>query len=300
MTSRAGVLLVDKPVGPSSHAAVARVRQALGQRRVGHAGTLDPGASGLLVLGVGAGTRLLTFLVGLDKDYTATIRLGMATDTDDAHGTVINALGCAPDVALDEAIDRLTGTIDQRPSAVSAIKVGGRRAYHRVRAGEEVVLETRSVQVGGWDIQARRETRIDGVPMVDLDVSVTVSSGTYVRALARDLGDLLGVGGHLTALRRHRVGPFLVAQATGWESLGPDLPLLDLGSVAAEVLPSVILDDDEARAAASGVRLPATGPDAPTALLAADGRLIAVSTCRDDRWKHLFVVAGASDTLGRS
>ena len=297
MSAPAGVLLVDKPVGPSSAAAVARVRRALGERRVGHAGTLDPAASGLLVLGVGSGTRLLTFLVGLDKAYDATIRLGIATDSDDAEGVVLSAVGCGAEVRVEPALAQLRGSFRQRPAAVSAIKVAGRRSYQRVRSGEDVVLPARPVTVTAFEVRDRRTSTAGATPVVDLDVSVTVSSGTYVRALARDLGDLLGVGGHLTALRRLRVGPFDVADAVPWERLGPDARLLDLGAVARQVLPTVVLDGQEARAAAHGLRLPCDGTAEPTALIAPDGGLVAVATCRDGRWKYHFVVAGVSDRL---
>ncbi len=206
-----GILLVDKPLGVTSHDVVAMVRRTAGTRKVGHAGTLDPLATGLLVLGLGSSTRLLTFLVGLDKEYLATIRLGESTTTDDAAGetaTRADASGVAAD-ELAAQIARLTGDIDQVPSTVSAIRVAGRRAYDLARAGEPVELASRRVRVAAFEVlEERRSGRL-----IDLDVRVEVSSGTYVRALARDLGAALGVGGHLTALRRTRVGPFPVAEA---------------------------------------------------------------------------------------
>ncbi|MFN8126104.1 MAG: tRNA pseudouridine(55) synthase TruB [Candidatus Nanopelagicales bacterium] len=289
-----GLLLVDKPAGPSSHQVVAGVRRTLACRKVGHAGTLDPAASGLLVLGVGPGTRLLTFLVGLDKDYRATIRLGQATDTDDAAGTVVSSVGCPVDADVEEAVSRLRGPLLQRPSSVSAIKVDGKRAYARVRSGESPDLPARPVTVDRFDVLSRRSETVDGVSVVDLDVVVSVSSGTYVRALARDLGDMLGVGGHLTALRRTRVGPFDVRDAV--VDVTVDTPLLDLGAAAGMVLPTVTLDEVDARAVGNGARLPCVGADTPTALMDPTGRLVAVSVCRDGRWKHLFVVPSA--TLG--
>src|SRR4051812_2402842 len=231
-----GVLLVDKPEGITSHGVVSRARRAYGTRKVGHAGTLDPMATGLLVLGLGPSTRLLTYLVGLDKVYLATIRLGLATTTDDREGeplgTPADARWIAPD-AIAAAMAVLTGPIEQVPSSVSAIKVDGKRSYARVRAGEDVALPARPVTVSEFALLARREPaeggdgangthgadagEADGA--VDLDVRVACSSGTYIRALARDLGAALGVGGHLTALRRTAVGPFDVADATALDDL---------------------------------------------------------------------------------
>ncbi|MGB7819503.1 MAG: tRNA pseudouridine(55) synthase TruB, partial [Ornithinibacter sp.] len=205
-----GILVVDKPEGWTSHDVVARSRRLCATRKVGHAGTLDPMATGVLVLGVGRATRLLTFLVGCDKDYTATVRLGQATLTDDAEGDVTTAPGAAGigREAVLEASRALTGPIDQVPSSVSAIKVKGERAYHRVRSGEAVDLPARPVTVGRFDVGQLRPRRVGDTEVVDVDIEVTVSSGTYVRALARDVGASLGCGGHLVALRRTRVGGF--------------------------------------------------------------------------------------------
>ncbi len=222
-----GILLVDKAEGWTSHDVVARARRALGTRKVGHAGTLDPMATGLLVLGAGPSTRLLTHLVGLDKTYTATIRLGVSTVTDDREGAVLDVAPPAAVTALAAdreriaaAVASLTGDIEQAPSAVSAIKVDGRRAYDRVRAGEQVELKKRPVTVYAFEIEDPRLVVAKGlsggelgVEVVDIDVVVRCSTGTYVRALARDLGEALGVGGHLTALRRIEVGPFAVSDA---------------------------------------------------------------------------------------
>jgi tRNA pseudouridine55 synthase len=213
MTS--AILLVDKPGGMTSHDVVSRVRRLAGTRKVGHAGTLDPMATGLLILGIDSSTRLLTYLVGLDKEYFATIRLGFATTTDDREGERVGAVADTTSITraqLDAAILPLTGRISQVPSSVSAIKVDGKRAYDRVREGEEVVLRSREVTVSAFDILEVRSG--------ELDVRVECSSGTYIRALARDLGASLGVGGHLTALRRTRVGPFGIDDAG---LLGDDL-----------------------------------------------------------------------------
>jgi tRNA pseudouridine55 synthase len=273
--SPSGVLVVDKPTGMSSHAVVGRVRRLAGTRKVGHAGTLDPMATGVLVLGLNRGTRLLHYLVGADKAYSATVRLGESRTTDDAEGEVLSR---TPATHLDEAVVRaaaaaLTGDIEQVPSAVSAIKVDGKRAYARVRAGEQVTLEPRRATVSRFDVLAQRA---DG-EYLDVDVEVDCSSGTYVRALARDLGTALGVGGHLTALRRTRVGPFGLHEVAVLDELEPPLALISLGEAAARFLPLRVLTADEADRARHGV---APGPNAapgPTALLDASRELIAVA-----------------------
>jgi tRNA pseudouridine55 synthase len=252
----AGLLLVDKPGGVTSHDVVARARRALGTRKVGHAGTLDPMATGLLVLGVEAATRLLTFVVGVDKTYEATIALGAATESDDADGEIVARADPAALAALDSsavraAMSALTGDIDQVPSTVSAIKVQGRRAYDLARAGEAVELAARRVTVSRFEVV--RERRDPGA--YALDVVVDCSSGTYVRALARDLGATLGVGGHLTALRRTRVGPFAVAGAPDPDHLSEER-MLPPAAAAAVLLGRLDVTDDEARDLRHGKRLP--------------------------------------------
>lgn len=224
-----GLLLVDKPVGCTSHDVVGRVRWLLATRRVGHAGTLDPMATGLLVVAVERSTRLLGHLALTGKTYRATIRLGQRTHTDDADGDIVDQadpalLAAVSDSAISVQVDALTGEIEQVPSSVSAIKVGGRRSYDRVRAGETVTLAARPVTVSRFQVigRPRRSDRT-----VDLDVEVDCSTGTYVRALARDLGTALGVGGHLIRLRRTAVGPFRISEAVdvygsgGLPSRGP-------------------------------------------------------------------------------
>jgi tRNA pseudouridine55 synthase len=283
-----GMLLVDKPGGLTSHDVVARARKALGTRKIGHAGTLDPMATGLLILGVESATRLLTFIVGLDKTYEATIRLGVTTDTDDADGqieTVTHAASVDP-AAITAAIADLTGEISQVPSRVSAIKVGGRRAYELARAGEQVELVARTVTVSRFDV--RQERRVDG--FVDLDVVVDCSSGTYIRALARDLGGALGVGGHLTALRRTRIGPFEVTGAASVDALDT-APLLTPAEVATAVLGAFLVSDDEARDLRHGKRL--TGAAlrlvrAPAAAIDPRGALIGVVERRGDDVKSVM------------
>ena len=249
------ILLVDKPGGITSHDVVARARKALGTRKIGHAGTLDPLATGLLVLGVEGATRLLTYLVGLDKTYEATIRLGVSTDSDDADGleTVradAAALAAVTPDAIAAAIVPLTGSISQIPSTVSAIKVGGRRAYDLAREGVQVELKPRDVTVSRFAVL--RTTQGDGC--IDLDVVVDCSSGTYIRALARDLGAALGVGGHLTALRRTHVGPFDVARAASVDDMA-DGPSLTPAEVASRVLGRVDVTAEEARDLRHGKRL---------------------------------------------
>lgn len=324
-TAADGFVVVDKPQGWTSHDVVGRLRRLAGTRKVGHAGTLDPMATGVLVLGIGKATRLLTYVVGADKDYDATIRLGVATTTDDAEGSVA-ALGDPSAVervdraALDTAIADLTGDIQQVPTSVSAIKVDGRRAYALVRAGQDVELQARPVTVSRFDVLdvrvgtaavpdvAADETAVedpadldpdarpgvaptaaepgDGptrdVPVVDVDVRVTVSSGTYVRALARDLGAALGTGGHLTALRRTRVGGYELAGARTLERLEAQadadgtLATLPLADAARATFPVRELDDDEARALGYGQWVQPSGRPEVVAALSPSGALVAL------------------------
>ncbi len=217
-----GLALIDKPAGWTSHDVVAKLRGVAGTKRVGHAGTLDPMATGLLVIGIDAGTKLLTFIVGQDKTYEATIRLGAATITDDAEGDVTEygSLANCSDARILEEIAKLTGNIEQVPSSVSAIKVDGKRAYALVRGGDEVKLKSRPVSVSEFAVLGEaRKVSIDGHDYLDLDVRITCSSGTYIRALARDLGQALGSFGHLTALRRTRIGGYSVGDAQTLDGL---------------------------------------------------------------------------------
>ena len=283
-----GVLLVDKPGGMTSHDVVARARKALGTRKIGHAGTLDPMATGLLILGVESATRLLTFIVGLDKTYEATIRLGATTDTDDADGQVetVTDAGALDPAAITAAIADLTGEISQVPSRVSAIKVAGRRAYDLVRAGEEVELAAREVTVSRFEVLGTR--RVDGY--LDLDVVVDCSSGTYIRALARDLGAALGVGGHLTALRRTRIGPFGVEGAASIDDLGTT-PLRAPAEVGTAVLGAFPVSADEARDLRHGKRLlgaAARLERAPAAAVDPAGALVGVVERRGEDVKSVM------------
>lgn len=268
-----GILLVDKPQGITSHDVVARARKLIGTRKVGHAGTLDPMATGLLLLGVNSATRLLTWLVGLDKVYTATIRLGAASNTDDADGEIgtradAAALAAVTDEALAAGVAALTGPILQRPSSVSAIKVDGQRAYTLARGGHDVVLEPRPVTIRAFDILAVRRD-----DWIDVEVRVECSTGTYVRALARDLGEGLGVGGHLIALRRTSIGPFAVEDAAALDEQLPE-HLLPPAAAATALFPRVDLTGPEAADLGNGKRIGLPQPGGPQAAIAPDGRLV--------------------------
>jgi tRNA pseudouridine55 synthase len=276
-----GLVIVDKPAGWTSHDVVARMRRLAGTRRVGHAGTLDPMATGVLVLGVDKATRLLGHLVLTDKAYTATIRLGRSTTTDDAEGDTTGEQSAAgvQEPELRAAMAALTGDILQSPSSVSAIKVDGERAYARVRAGEDVTLPARSVTVARFDITGWSHPQgVVGEPVVDVEVAVECSSGTYVRALARDLGAALGVGGHLTALRRTRVGPFTLAQARTLAQLGEldDPVLLPLPDAVRAAMAVREIDDAEARALSYGKFLAPVGLAGVHGAIAPSGMVIAL------------------------
>ena len=289
-----GLLLVDKPSGWTSHDVVARIRRVCGTRRVGHAGTLDPMATGVLVLGVGKATKLLTFLVGCDKGYAATVRLGESTVTDDAEGEVV-ASADAGDVsraALDAAVAGLTGAIQQVPSSVSAIKIDGQRSYARVRSGEDVRLAARPVTVSRFAVL---DVRSAGTGL-DVDIEVEVSSGTYVRALARDLGSALGVGGHLTALRRTRVGRYAIADAVPLESLEPGgpVPLVSMGDAARAQFALHELTAEEVTAVGHGQRIPIAREGEPVvAALGPDGSLVAMLDESGPEARPIVVLAAA-------
>jgi tRNA pseudouridine55 synthase len=212
-----GLVLIDKPQGITSFDVVAKVRKKLNTKKVGHAGTLDPMATGLMLVGVGQGTKLLNYLVGLDKQYLATIRLGMATVSDDAEGELVSRTDASSitEAQVDSEIANLRGVIDQIPSSVSAKKIDGKRAYDLVRQGVEVELKPKRVTISNF--QRTSPLRFDA-GFCDVDVVVDCSSGTYIRALARDIGDALGVGGHLIMLRRTRIGDYLVSDAQALES----------------------------------------------------------------------------------
>jgi tRNA pseudouridine55 synthase len=288
-----GLVIVDKPADWTSHDVVGKLRKLAGTRRVGHAGTLDPMATGVLVLGVGRATRLLGHLALATKVYEGTIRLGASTLTDDALGEIIaeSDPSGVTDEALRDAMAEFTGKIQQVPSAVSAIKKDGVRSYARVRAGERVELDARPVTVHRFEaLEVRRHGR-----SVDLDVVVECSSGTYVRALARDLGAALGVGGHLTALRRTRVGPYRLADARTLEQLAGEMTVVPLADAAAAAFPRLDVDEQTAERVVHGVPLPPTGygPGRPVAVFGPDGQLLSLVEDRGARAKHLAVFAAS-------
>jgi tRNA pseudouridine55 synthase len=294
-----GLVVVDKPGGLTSHGVVSRMRRLAGTRRVGHAGTLDPMATGVLIIGVEKATRLLGHLALTEKEYTATIRLGQTTVTDDAEGEVTAAVPASGVTreAVDTGIAALTGPIAQVPSKVSAIKVNGVRSYTRVREGEDFELAARPVTVSSFTVQDMRRTEaVDpagaAVEVVDLDVTVVCSSGTYIRALARDLGAGLGVGGHLTALRRTRVGPYGLDVARTLEQLEESFTVLPIEQAAAAAFPRWDADADQARLLGNGVRieLPAL-PAGPNAVFGPDGRFLAL--VEEDKGKARIVAGFA-------
>ena len=286
MTAPDGLVVVDKPAGWTSHDVVGRMRRLAGTRKVGHAGTLDPMATGVLVLGIGRATRLLGHLSLTDKEYAATIRLGVTTVTDDAEGEVVERRDASGVGDITAAMAALTGDLEQVPSSVSAVKVDGVRSYARVRAGEDVALAARRVTVSRFDLVDRRGD--------DLDVRVTCTSGTYVRALARDLGRSLGVGAHLTALRRTRVGPFDLAQARTLEQLADELSVVRLDDAVAAAFPRRELTTDEAVALSYGKKLEPTGTAGVHGAFARDGRCIALVEDRDGVARSVVVFAPAS------
>ena len=265
-----GIALIDKQQGFTSHDVVAKLRKLLGTKKIGHAGTLDPMATGLLLLGIGSGTKLMQFLSGLDKTYEATIRLGASTSTDDAEGEIGQAQDASriSNDALAREIFTLTGNIEQVPSSVSAIKVDGKRAYDLVRAGEEVVLKSRSVTVSRFDVIG--EPSVVG-KYLDINVEVDCSSGTYIRALARDLGDALGVGGHLTALRRTRIGAFDISNAS---DISQEPTLVTNVEVLKTLMPEVAISPQQEIDLRHGKRLALE--IAGMSCATANGRLVAV------------------------
>lgn len=288
-----GLLIIDKDGGQTSHDVVARCRKILRTRKIGHAGTLDPMATGVLVLGVERATKLLGLLSLTTKSYAATVRLGQATVTDDAEGEVLATIPAAhvADADIAAAVAALTGDIEQVPSTVSAIKVNGERAYARARAGEQVELAARPVTVSRFDILGRRDIDTGATTFVDLDVEVDCSSGTYIRALARDLGAALGVGGHLTALRRTRVGPFTLEHARTVDQLADDPSLnLDVDAAVRLAFPHREIDADQAESLRDGRWLDPVGVRGVHAATTADGRTIALLEEKGKRSSPVFVV----------
>ncbi|HEX5540280.1 MAG TPA: tRNA pseudouridine(55) synthase TruB [Micromonospora sp.] len=291
-----GLIVVDKPAGMTSHDVVARIRRLARTRRVGHGGTLDPMATGVLVIGVGRATRLLTYVIGTDKSYRATLRLGQSTVTDDAEGEIVATVSAdrVGDDDIRTGLAALTGEIDQVPSAVSAIKIDGQRAYKRVRDGEQVRLAARRVIISRLDVLAIRRPE---PAVIDVDIDVTCSSGTYIRAIARDLGAALAVGGHLTALRRTAVGDFTLADAAALPELAeraPDVVDLPLAAAARRLFPQRQVDADEARVLSHGGPLDEAGIIGPYAVFGPDGALIAIVSERGGRARAEIVLASAT------
>lgn len=286
-----GILIVDKPLGPSSHAVVAAARKALGTRKVGHAGTLDPAASGVLVLGVGAGTRLLGYLAGDDKEYVSTFVMGIGTVSDDAQGEVTASPGAVIDrESLAAAMTRWTGNIAQRPSSVSAIKVDGRRAYDLVRSGEDVELPARPVCISAFELLEMAQDVQDGVPVTVVRVRVVGSAGTYVRALARDVAMDLGTVGHVRELRRVRSGAFVEADSVVSESITPEA-MLTLVEAARRSMTWVEVPTSCVDLIGHGVRIPwpEDAPRSGDVALVNDERLLAVARCRDSQAAYAAV-----------
>lgn len=253
-----GLILVDKPAGWTSHDVVSRTRKIAGTRKVGHAGTLDPMATGMLVIGFNKATRLLTYIVDTTKTYRATIRLGHNTTTDDADGEITQTR-YANAVTKDDitsAIKDLTGLIQQVPSSVSAIKIDGKRAYQRVREGETVEIPAREVTIHRFDIEDIR--RADDGKTIDLDVEVECTAGTYIRALARDLGEALNTGGYLTALRRTAVGPYRIEDAVTIDELAESFVYTDLSTAIIRLFPTRVVSTEEAQDLIHGRRISAS------------------------------------------
>ena len=292
-----GIVVVDKPAGMTSHDVVARCRRIFSTRRVGHAGTLDPMATGVLVIGVERATKILGLLTATSKSYAATIRLGQTTSTEDAEGELVHSVsaGHVTDAAIAAAMAGLRGDIEQVPSAVSAIKVDGRRAYRLIREGHAVELEARPVRIDRFEMLAARRDVNCGVDVIDVKVEVDCSSGTYIRALARDLGAALAVGGHLRSLRRTRVGRFGLDQARSLDDLA-ERPRLNwtLDDACLLMFPRRDLTPEEARAAGNGRSLSPAGIDGVYAASDADGRVIALLRDEGPRTKSVVVLRPAT------
>ncbi|QBX54133.1 tRNA pseudouridine(55) synthase TruB [Nocardioides seonyuensis] len=291
MAPTPGLVVVDKAAGMTSHDVVARVRRLAGTRKVGHAGTLDPMATGVLVLGVDRATRLLGHLMLTEKSYDATVRLGATTTTDDAEGELVDTApaGHLEPAGVAAAFAAQVGEIMQVPTAVSAIKIDGKRAYARVRDGEQVELKARPVTVHALEVLGQRV--VDD--FLDIDISMRCSSGTYVRAIARDVGETLGVGGHLTALRRTAVGPFDLARARTLEELADDFAVVAIADAARATFPGVDLSEEQAQHVRYGRALDLALPgEGEHALFAPDGEFLALYAPKGGRATPVAVFVG--------
>lgn len=273
-----GLILVDKPAGWTSHDVVSRLRKIAGTRKVGHAGTLDPMATGLLVIGFNKATRLLTYIVETTKTYRATIQLGHTTTTDDADGEIVQTrfANAVTQDDIHRAVATLTGTIQQVPSSVSAIKIDGKRAYQRVREGEHVDIPAREVTIHRFDVEDIR--RADDGKTIDVDVEVECTAGTYIRALARDMGEDLNTGGHLTALRRTAVGPYHVTNAATLEQLADEFTYTDISQAAGKLFPTRTVSVEQAKDLIHGRRIDASDSVELHAAALRNGHIIALIT----------------------
>lgn len=285
-----GIAIVDKPAGMTSHDVVSRLRRYFGTRRVGHAGTLDPMATGVLIAGINRGTKFLAHLTKADKRYEGTIRLGSATTTDDREGEIISqadpeAVAAISDEQIYEGVAELSGDIMQRPTSVSAIMIDGKRAHQRVRDGEEVEIPARPVRIDSFEVDEIRR----GEGFIDLDVDVACSSGTYIRALARDLGEALGVGGHLTALRRTAVGPFSIEQATELALLEEEPKFMPLDEALPLCFPVLEVTAQEGADLAMGKWLEPRGLKGTFAAVDPEGRAVALVKEQGKRLATVFV-----------
>jgi tRNA pseudouridine55 synthase len=300
-----GLVVVDKPADLTSHDVVARLRGIAQTRQVGHAGTLDPMATGVLVCGIGKATKLLGRIADTRKSYRATIRLGVSTSTDDAQGAALGRTNLADRIdsvraALPAEVERLTGEIMQRPSSISAIKVDGKRAYHRVRAGEDIDIPARPVTVSRFEVLGTRVSALPtgDVQVLDVDVVVDCTTGTYIRALARDLGQALGVGGHLIVLRRTAVGPFGIESARTLDDLTVDFSFLSLPDTCELLFPGVTLADEPADWFRHGRRTPwPTGVDTTSTVAVSNGgQLLGLAECKDGHLAPTVVWSPANES----
>lgn len=297
MASQSGIVVIDKPLGITSHDVVSKVRKILQTKKVGHAGTLDPEASGVLVLGINRGTRLMQYFVGDDKSYQAIIRLGVATKSDDAAGEI---LSISPNELNQDqilsVISKFTGPIMQRPSSVSAIKVNGTRAHDLVRSGVELILPARPVTVHSFTLLSLKQENFQGNTVTDIEISVNCSSGTYVRALARDLGSELGVGGSVLSLRRVTAGKFKLEDSILLTELTEKSKILSLGEAARRVLPCHEVDSTHVADLAHGREIAILSADQQNlALLDSSDELVAIGNVSAGRFQPVNVFISPSE-----
>lgn len=299
MNALNGILVIDKPLGITSHDVVARIRKVLHTKKVGHAGTLDPEASGVLVLGINRGTRLMQYFVGDNKRYQATIRLGVSTVSDDAAGEVLQITGNSlSESEIRTSLLKFVGKIMQRPSSVSAIKVNGVRAHDLVRSGVEVELKSRPVEIFEINLLDVSDNEFDGIPVTDITVEVFCTSGTYVRALARDLGEQLNVGGSVLTLRRTQAGSFIQSQATPLSEIVDSTSVLPMGAIARKIMPTISIPNDKAIDLIHGRQINVTFADHyPVAALTSENQLVAVGKINDNVFQPDNVFLSLSELI---